>query len=45
MDVIERQEVQPTEGWWMSRQRQLELAKAEMKPPDSEWEAMWRDTV
>jgi hypothetical protein len=45
LTAIERQEVEPTEGCWMSRQRHLELAEAEMRSPDSEWEALWRDTV
>jgi hypothetical protein len=46
MAAIERQDVQPTEGWWMSRQRQLDLAEIEMNQQgESEWEAMWRDTV
>lgn len=44
LDAIELQEVQPTEGWWMSRARAISQAEAEMKE-ESEWEKIWRDTV
>jgi hypothetical protein len=44
--TLESGEVQPTEGWWMSRQRQLELAEAEMQQQErSPWEQLWDGTV
>jgi hypothetical protein len=46
MDAIERQEAQPTEGWWMSRQRAMDRAEEEKNQnQESEWERAWRDTV
>jgi hypothetical protein len=46
LSAIERQEVQPTEGWWMSRQVNIARAEAEMQEQErSLWEQLWDGTV